>query len=232
MSNRQRVVGMIGPYRTVSLSKVIDPASEKRRCEVRRHRAEVLGVVDYHSDIDIMSHLGTHVEAPYHHGDDLNDVIGLAADRFVGRGVLLRLDTCGPGVLITRADLDVADGGVVRTGDVVILDSPYHSEPFASLPDDNRPQLSREAADWLLEKGVKSVGFGDGIAVENDPEHCVAFHEILMPNNVTFIEVMQNIDELREKVFMIVFLPLPIRGLDSSPVHVMAIEGIPGFTLV
>ena len=40
MSNRQRVVGMIGPYRTVSLSKVIDPASEKRRCEVRRHRAQ------------------------------------------------------------------------------------------------------------------------------------------------------------------------------------------------
>lgn len=232
MNAIQRVVGMIGPYRTVSLSKVIDPASEKRRCEVRRHRADVLGVVDYHSDIDIMSHLGTHVEAPYHHGDDLNDVTELAADRFVGRGVLLRLDTCGPRVLITRADLDAADGGVVRVGDVVILDSPYHSEPFASLPDDNRPQLSREAAEWFLEKGVKSVGFGDGIAVENDPGHCVAFHEILMPSDVTFIEVMQNIDKLRDKVFMIVFLPLPIRGLDSSPVHVLAIEGIPGFTPV
>ena len=90
--------------------------------------------------------------------------------------------------------------------------------------------MSREAAEWFLDHGVKSIGFGDGIAIENDPEQCVAFHEILMPHDVTFIEVLQNLDQLSQKVFLLVCLPLPIRGLDSSPVHVMAIEGVPEFT--
>ena len=232
MKNIQGIspVGSLGPYRTISLSKVIDPESESRRCEIRRHKAPVQGVADYHSDIDIMSHLGSHVEVPYHHWDDAKDVTELAPDWFIGRGVLLKLDSCAPRALISRKNLDVADGGVVREGDVAILDSPYHHEPFVVSPDDERPQLSRESAEWFLEKGVKCVGFGDGIAIENNPEHCIAVHDILMANDVTFLEVLQNLDQLRRKIFMIVFLPLPIRGLDSSPVHVMAIEGVPGLT--
>jgi arylformamidase len=223
------VVGRLGPYRTVSLSKVIDPGAEKRRCVIRRHKAEVQGVVDYHSDVDIMSHLGTHVEAPFHHGDELPDVVQLAPDRFVGRGVLLRLDSCKPRALITRADLDAADNGRVRAEDVVILDSLYHHEPFIQSPDDERPQLSRESAEWFAEKGVKAVGLGDGVAIENSAEHCIACHDILMGRGVTFIEVLQHLDKLERDTFIVVFLPLPIRGLDSSPVHVLAIEGVPGF---
>lgn len=223
-------VGKVGPFRTVSLSKVIDPATESRRCAVRRHKATVLGVTGYHSDLDIMSHLGTHVEAPYHHGDAWKDVAQLAADRFIGRGVLLKLDTCAPRALISQADLEAADRGRVQAGDVVLLDSPYHHEPFVESPLDERPQLSREAAQWFLDKGVKAVGFGDGVAIENDPEHCTAFHDILITRDVTFIEVLQNLDKLEQDVFMIVFLPLPIRQLDASPVHVMAIEGVAGMT--
>lgn len=224
------VVGRVGPYRTISLSKVIDPQTEQRRCVLRRHQAYTLGVTDYHTDIDIMSHLGTHVEAPYHWQDEYKDVTEIAPDRFIGRGVLLRLDTCKPRALITREDLDTADGGMVQAEDMIILDSPYHSEPFVVTPDDERPQLSRESAQWFLEKEVKCVGFGDGVAIENDPEHCAAVHDILMAEDITFLEVMQNIDKLTQKVFMIVFLPLPIRGLESSPVHAMAIEGVPGLT--
>lgn len=224
------IVTQLGPYRVVNLSKVLDPATEKRRCVVHRHKAEVQGVVDYHSDVDIMSHLGTHVEAPYHHRDGLKDVTELPLSRYVARGVLLRLDTCAPGALITRADLDAADGGRVRRGDAVVLDSPYHHEPFVPDPDDPRPQLSRESAEWFLEKGAISVGFGDGVAIENNPEHCVAVHELLMTRDVTFVEVMQNLDRLEADVFLMVYLPLPIRTLDSSPTNVIAIEGVPGFT--
>lgn len=227
--NSRHVIGALGQYRTICLSRIIDPKTEKRRCVIRRHQAQVQGVIDYHSDIDIMSHLGTHVEAPYHLRDDLKDITELSPDHFIGRGVLLRLATCQPRALITRHDLNAADGGVVCRDDIVLLDSPFHHEPFTPGPDDRRPQLSREAAEWFLEKEVKGIGFGDGIAIENNPEQCVAFHEILMPHDVTFIEVLQNLDQLSRKVFLLVCLPLPIRGLDSSPAHVMAIEGVPGF---
>ena len=230
MKQVQDVSGHIGPYRTICLSKIIDPATETRRCVLRRHATVVQGVEDYHTDVDIMTHLGTHVEAPYHHGDFKKDVMDLPPDHYLGRGVLLRLDTCEPNALISRADLDTADGGRVRAGDVIILDSKYHSEPFVESPHDKRPHLSRESAEWFVAKKVKAVGFGDGICIETNVEQCNACHDIMLANDILFIEVLQNIDKLQQDIFLIIFMPLPIRGLDSSPVNVMAIEGIPGFT--
>ena len=159
-------VGQVGPYRTVRLSRVIDPETESRRCNLKRHMTNVQGVQGYHTDVDI-----------------------------------------------------------------VVLDSPYHAEPFAQEPDDQRPHLSEESARWFVEKQVKAVGFGDGIAIENNAQHCIACHDIMLGNDVLFIEVMENINLLEQDIFLIIFTPLPIRGLDSSPVNVMAIEGIPGFTI-
>lgn len=226
----QRTTGKIGPYRAVHLSKVIDPASESRRCTLHRQKVEVMRVYDYHTDVDIVTHLGTHVEAPYHHGDLTNDVVDLGFDYFGGRGVLLRLDTCQPNALITKDDLNAADNGLVQHGDVVLLDSPYHSEPFVDNPDDQRPHLSKESAEWFRDKKVRAVGFGDGICIEKNVEHCVACHDILLGNDILFIEVLKNIDQLHDKIFLIFYMPLPIKGLDSSPVNVIAIEGVPGFT--
>lgn len=223
-------VGEIGPYRTVNLSKIIDPETEKRLCNLHRHSTVTLGVEDYQTDIEIISHLGTHVEAPYHHGKLTKDVTDLPPAHFMGRGILLKLDTCLPNALITRKDLEIADRNRIKEGDVVILDSLYHSEPFVVSPDDKRPHLSRESAEWFGEKNVKAVGFGDGICIESNIEYCVACHDLLLGNDILFIEVLKNVDQLKKDIFFIIFMPLPIRGLDSSPVNVVAIEGIPDFS--
>ena len=224
-------VGRIGPYRTVHLSKIIDPAVEKRRCSLARHETVVQGVADYHTDVDIITHLGTHVEAPYHHGNLTKDVTALPFTHYMGRGVLLKLDTCQPKALITRNDLETADNGKVQPADIVLLDSNYHAEPFADDPNDQRPQLSKESAEWFVEKKVKAIGFGDGICIESNIEHCVACHDIMLANDCLFIEVMQNLDKLNDEVFMVVFMPILIKGLDSSPVNVIAIEGVTDFSL-
>lgn len=223
------VVGRLGPYRTVQLSKVIDPATERRRCVLDRKVVDVNGVLDYHTDIDLTTHLGTHVEAPYHHAKLTKDVTALPTDHYMGRGVRLNLDTCAPLALITRADLDAADRGRVGQGDVLILDSRFHSEPFVKNPNDQRPHLSRESAEWCREKGVKAVGFGDGICIENNVEHCNACHDILLGNDILFLEVLKNVDQLIAPINLMIYLPLPIRGLDASPVNIVAIEGVPGF---
>ncbi|MCG3769946.1 MAG: hypothetical protein JW384_01077 [Nitrosomonadaceae bacterium] len=51
----------------------------------------------------------------------------------------------------------------------------------------------------------------------------------MLGNDILFLEVLKNLELLKAEVFLIVYLPLPIRGLDASPVNIMAIEGIPGF---
>ena len=217
----------VNRLRVVDLSKMLDPATERRRCVLRRFLATTNGVTGYWSDIDIMSHLGTHLEFPYHQRDEWKDGSKIPVAQFVARGVLLRLDTARPRHPIRRSDLDAADRGRIRRGDVALLDSPFHSEPSISSPDDHRPDLSEESARWFLEKGVKCVGFGDGIAIENYAEGCIPFHNILLGNDILILEVVKSLGELRTEVFMVVFAPLPIVGLDSCPVRVLAIEGLP-----
>ena len=218
---------MVGKYTIVDMSKKLYPGKEKRRLAVKRYLVEKTG--DYHSEMDLMSHLGTHVESPYHYRDEWPDILQLPVTNFVGRAVLLHLDDIAPRAWIRVADLERADRGRIRSGDVVLLTSPYHSEPFIPNANDQRPNLGEEAAKWLAAKRIKALGWGDAIAIENDIDAGKILHEILMPQNVTFIEVMQNIDQLRDDIFLIVFAPLPIAGLDSCPVRVVAIEGIPGF---
>ena len=227
--NTPAAEGRLGPYRIVHLSKIIDPDIESRRCKLYRHKTVVQGVEDYHTDMDITTHLGTHVEAPCHHGGLTKDVVDVPFDHYAARGVLLRLDS-GPRALITKEDLDKADGGRVQPGDVVLLDSNYHAEPFAEDPNDQRPHLSRDSAEWSVQKKLKAVGFGDGICIESNIEHCNACHDLMLGNDILFIEVMKNLDKLGQEPFLIVFMPLPIRGLDSSPVNVIAVEGIPGMS--
>ena len=54
----------IGKLRVVDLSKIIDPATETRRCHLFRFNTGG-AIPDFHTNMDLMSHLGTHCECPY-----------------------------------------------------------------------------------------------------------------------------------------------------------------------
>ena len=58
------MTSQLGDYRVVDLTKKIIPGQMGRRCEIRVNHSDRTD--DYNCDMDIMSHLGTHVEAPYH----------------------------------------------------------------------------------------------------------------------------------------------------------------------
>ena len=228
----QVVYDLGGGLRLIDLSKLVDPATETRRCKLFRFNTGG-PIPDFHTNVDIMTHLGTHAECPYHHDDNWPDVTGLPLTTFVGRGVYVDFkDTVAPYTHITAADLD-REASKVREGDIVIIDSSYKLEPFTSATNtevDKRLLIGEESANWFKEKKVKAVGFGDGVSIENSNEDVKPFHDILMAENVIFIEVLKNLEYLEKDVFFISFSPLPIVGLDSSPVHAYAIEGLAEFS--
>ena len=217
--------------RVIDLTKHLDPATESRRCHLFRFNTGG-PIPDYHTIMDLTSHLGTHVECPYHHNDGWTDVEGMPLTAVLGRAIYVQLDFAPPRSHITGADLDRACGGRIREGDIVILDSPHKLPPFTPAtngPEDGRLLIGEESALWLKENRVKCVGFGDGVSIENSNEDVKPFHDILMAENITFLEVLCNLEELREDTFFMSCSPLPIRGLDSCPIRAYAIEGIPGF---
>jgi arylformamidase len=225
-------VYQMGQLRIIDLSKQLDPKTETRRCRLFRFNTGGR-IPDFHTHLDLMSHLGTHVECPFHHHDDWPDVQGLPLTSFLGRAVYTRITDLKPNTHILPADVERASQGKVRTGDIVILDSNYGMEPFtekANTNEDKRLFVCRELADWFAQKEVKCVGFGDGVSIENSYEDVNAFHDVLMAKGIVFLEVLKNLDKLTTDIFFISYSPLPIKGLDSSPVRAYAIEGLEEFS--
>lgn len=218
--------------RVVDLTKVLDPSTETRRCHLFRFNTGG-AIPDFHTIMDLTSHLGTHVECPYHHNDNWTDVQGLPIGTFMGRAVYVNINHMKPNEKIMAADLETACGSRVREGDIVILDSPYKLPPFTpdtNTEKDKRLFICRETAQWLKDRKVKCVGFGDGVSIESNNEDVSAFHDVLMEVDVVFLEVLQNLDQLRTDTFFLSYTPLPIKGLDSCPVRVYAIEGLQEFS--
>lgn len=222
----------LGNLNVIDLTKVLDPATESRRCHLTRFNTGG-PIPDFHTIMDLTSHLGTHVECPYHHNDNWSDVQSLPITNFMGRGLYVNITHLEPNSHIMPDDLEKACGDKIKEGDTVILDSPYRILPFTektNTEEDKRLFICREAAEWFKSKKVKCVGFGDGVSIENNNEDVSAFHDVLMEVDITFLEVLKNLDQLSSDIFFISFVPLPIKGLDSCPVRVYAIEGLADFS--
>ncbi len=223
---------VFGNYRVVDLTKLVDPAEETRRCTLYRFNTGG-PIPDFHTNMDLMSHLGTHCECPYHHREEWPDVSSLPLTSFMGRGLYVKFYDVEPNSYITPELLDRTLGKKVCEGDVVILDSVYPLPPFTpktNTEQDKRLFVNGDTAQWFVDHQVKCVGFGDGVSIENCNEDVKPFHDICMAENITFLEVLKNLDELKRDVFFISFAPMYIRGLDSCPVRVYAIEGLADFS--
>ena len=222
----------LGNLRVVDLTKVLDPKTETRRCGLTRFNTGG-PIPDFHTIMDITSHLGTHVECPYHHNDNWTDVEGLPLTTFMGRAVYVNITHMEPNAKIKGEDLEKACGGRIKEGDIVIIDSPMKLAPFtpdSNTEKDKRLFICRETAEWFRDKKVKCVGCGDGVSIESNNEDVCAFHDVLMEVNVVFLEVLKNLEELKTDVFFMSYTPLPIKGLDSCPIRAYAIEGLEEFS--
>ena len=113
----------MGKFHIVDLTKVLDPKTESRRCRLWRFNTGG-SIPDFHTIMDLTSHLGTHCECPYHHDDNWASVAELPLTNFMGRGIYAVLDLPA-NHQITGADLEAAIGSRIRPGDTVILDSPH-----------------------------------------------------------------------------------------------------------
>ena len=226
-------VFQLGNLRVVDLTKVLDPATESRRCHLTRFNTGG-PIPDFHTIMDLTSHLGTHCECPYHHDDNWPSVADLPLTTFLGRAIYVDFkDTVAPRAHLTAADLDRATAGKIKEGDIVIIDSSYKIPPFTpktNTDEDQRLLVGKESAEWFRDHKVKCVGFGDGVSIENCNEDVKPFHDILMAENIVYLEVLQNLEELKSDVFFMSYSPLPIKGLDSCPIRAYAIEGLAEFS--
>lgn len=170
--------------------------------------------------LNLNSHTGTHIDAPYHFITDGKRVTDYSVDKFVGKGRVIELYNKKEGEAITAEDLSRFD---ILKGDIILLATGWY-EFFGSEKYLNHPFISKGAAEYLVGKGVSIVAV-DFLNVDPTLYESWEAHPVLLSNDVLIVEnVANSLDLQASKSYEFSFLPLKIDGSDGSPVRGIAKE--------
>ena len=163
------------------------------------------------SRFSLTMHTGTHADVPLHfvEGGAANDTVDLA--HFFGLAKVIRLNVS---THITRADLLSLD---IQAGDIVLLCTGQSAKMQQPKFDNDYIALALDAAEYLVERGVKTVGV-DYLSVESSATTHYAVHKTLLGKGVGVLEglVLKGVPEGE---YTLAALPLKIEGGNGSPVR-------------
>jgi kynurenine formamidase len=177
------------------------------------------------TQLNIVTHLGTHVDAASHfipHGKTISDY---PLERFLLPGMIVPLlgrdddEPLGPDIFAsTLTALPTGGALLIHLG----WDQYWKTERYL-----RHPYLTREAAQLLVDKGVGLVGL-DALSVDSTVQEADHAHAVLLGNDVLIVE---NLTRLRlllpGVVYRFSFLPLALSGLDGSPIRAIASQILP-----
>ena len=163
------------------------------------------------------NHTGTHMDAPTHfyHGVPTIDQIPL--EQCIGPAVLVDVRRVGLRGVIEPADLVPLEESIIQSHKVVLRTGwSDHWESADYFLD--YPVLSEATADWLVAHGVHLVGV-DTPSVDREPN---PVHFVLLGSHAVIVENLTNLGSINAPLFELIVVPLPLRGLDGSPVRAVA----------
>ncbi len=186
-------------------------------------------------------HGGTHIDAPIHFHQDRNTVDAISLDQLIGRGIVVDVsEKCA-----TNRDYQVQvedflsweqkNGGIPH-GAIVLLRTGfgvYWPDRLKYMGTDERgdsavaklhfPGLHPEAAKWLVNnRRIKAIGL-DTPSIDYGQSRQFGSHVTLFEKNVPAMENVANLNQLPEKDFTVIALPMKIKGGSGGPLRIAAI---------
>lgn len=197
-------------------------------------------------NISMSTHLGTHVDAPWHYGSTCAgrkartvDEIPLS-DLFLDGIVLDMTHKKGTAEAITVSDLESALAGcgcAIKPGDAVLVRTDHdkfaHTDPAKYM----YPGMVRESALWLAESGARVVGT-DALGFDRpfpvmlqdfkrtgDRRFIWDAHYAYREAEVFVVQQLANLEKLPRSGFKVAFFPLKIARASAAPARVVAFVG-------
>lgn len=216
--------------RIVDLSHTMIPGKEEYGLELETHNTSDL-YPKYKVDEDTWyilqtihmgSHCGTHIEFPYHHNRHGADAGNYSLDRLAGECLLLDFKHKKKNEAVTLEELKKYDNKI-KKGDMLLFNFNV-SQYYGTDKGHDRPYITHEAIQWLAdEKEIILIGSdASGIEIKGVPNQ--PNHQYLMDRNIPIIEFANNLDAVNSERFILFVLAIPVVGLDSCPVRLVAIE--------
>lgn len=173
--------------------------------------------------IDMVCHVGTHLDAPLHLFVDGPGFDEIPNGHLSGPGVVWQLDL-PPFAEITVAMLE-ARRPRLRPGDMLLLDTGW-ARRFGRDDYYDNPALTLDAAQWLVDQGVKLLGVDfatpDQALPRRGPDFDWPVHQILLSNGVLVAENLADCSALAGHRVEIVCGALNVEGADGSPARILA----------
>lgn len=225
-AQRNAAAGGGAPTQWVDLSHPLDartprvpvfpaPGIERIR-SLREHRLNV-------TRIDMVVHVGTHVDSPRHFFDDGPAFDEIPVERLSGPGLVwpVRVE---PGQDVGPEHLAPA-GRWLRPGDILILDTGSHRSVGTPAYDDH-PALTLAAARWIVEREVKLLGVDtptpDAPYGRRTADFDYPVHRVLLAHGVLIAEHLTNLAPVSGRRVEVVCSALNIAGSDGSPARILA----------
>lgn len=175
--------------------------------------------------MEMVVHIGTHVDAPNHFFLDAPAMDEVPLERLCGRGIVWHVELDDGDGLVRAQYFDGLEKRL-RPGDILILDTGTHLFAGSAKYDDDHPALSLDAADWIIEHDVKMIALDiptpDFPVAKRPPGFDFPIHRRLLSHGVMIAEHLTNLSALRGKEVEILCAALNIQGGDGAPARILA----------
>jgi kynurenine formamidase len=165
-------------------------------------------------------HQGTHMDAQKHFYNDGETIDQIPLERLVVKAVRLDLTSKKPDTPIVPADLAPVETYISQGINVLLhtgWDKKFPGQEFFS----GFPYVSKELADWFVEKKVGLVGMDMPTPNGYDWKYV---HVKMLGERIVIVEGLANMEQLPlDTVFTFFSLPLKLEGRDGSPIRAIAI---------
>ena len=211
--------------RIVDLTLVIEPTAPdaERKFVVNIHDAllEAPGKVrpqgEWYvmSDVELMNHVGTHIEVPFHCLKEGADLSQIPVEQLAGEAVILDLRQAEAegGVTLEQVQAAADNAGGLQVGDIA----------FGMMGPTK--YFSTAALAWVVDQGIKLMGVDSGgVELSHDATHANVNHLLLFRQGIPLIENLTNLDQVSEPRVQVYALPVPVKRLDAFPLRVIAVE--------
>ncbi|MEZ4868696.1 MAG: cyclase family protein [Caldilineaceae bacterium] len=192
-----------------------------RGVEIRPHTR--IATEGYNTtNLHLYSHAGTHMDAPRHFLEGGATIDQWDLQKCIGPALVVDVTHKAPDSLITVADLGSA-AEAIGPGARVLLRTDW--DAHAELTDfrTHFPRISRELAQWLVDRGVWLVGVQTpSVAALHDRAELTDVHQTLLRGAVVIVECLANLRDLPAQITFIA-LPLKVQAGDGSPVRAVAL---------
>ncbi|MDP7587436.1 MAG: cyclase family protein [SAR202 cluster bacterium] len=177
----------------------------------------------------LATHIGTHVDAPFHFVDGATTVENMPLNKYAGPAILLDLRSVAKGqspLLVSELTDAGANPASVKDQIIILFTGWAEAESGGPRFYGHGPYLSTDGAAYLAECGANAVAVDFPIDKHPEtPETTIKdfpVHRLLLGQNIPLIENLINLDKLVGKEFELWALPLKLQGGDGAATRAVA----------